>query len=87
MPPIRLIDKAPPTAKQAVLERAKAMPNPRQELQCPRCGSRTYLTERNGATLSGGALRHGTMIERCVCAHCYKQGIKQTLMPAELKRI
>ena len=84
---LRLIDKATPTAKQAVIERVKAMPNPRQELQCPRCGCRTYVTVRNGATLSGGALKHGTLIERCVCAHCYKQGITQSLMPVELKRI
>lgn len=41
----------------------------------------------NGGTLLDGRLKHGTSIDRCVCANCYKQGIKQTLMPAELKRI
>ena len=53
----------------------------------PALRCRTYVTVRNGATLSGGALKHGTLIERCVCAHCYKQGITQSLMPVELKRI
>ena len=83
----RIVPPSEPDPRQAVIERVKQMPNPREELQCPRCGCRTYVTVRNGATLSGGALKHGTLIERCVCAHCYKQGIKQTLMPAELKRI
>ena len=87
MPHLRLVDKSPPTAKQAAIERVKALPNERQELQCTRCGCRTYLMIYNGGTLLDGRLKHGTSIDRCVCANCYKKGINQSMMPPDLKRI
>ena len=82
---LRLIDKATPTAKQAVIERIKQMANPREELQCPRCGCRTYLMIYNGATLQGGKMRHGTELHRCVCENCYKRGTVQSLLPEKLR--
>lgn len=84
---LRLVPSTEPDAKQQVIERIKKAPNPRQELQCPRCGCRTYLMIYNGGVLSDGKLRHGTAIQKCVCAHCYKQGISQSMLPADLKRI
>lgn len=41
---------------------------------------------RNGATHDGKNLAHGTLIDKLLCENCYKQGIKQSLLP-ELKRI
>lgn len=41
----------------------------------------------NGGTLLDGRLKHGTSIDRCVCANCYKKGINQSMMPPDLKRI
>ena len=58
----------------------------RLTLCCPRCGCGTYLTVRNGATHDGKNLAHGTLIDKLLCENCYKQGIKQSLLP-ELKRI
>lgn len=63
------------------------MANPRNELQCPRCGSRTYITVRNGATHDGKRLIHGALIHKIICARCYKAGINQSLLPPELKRV
>jgi len=83
---LRLVPPTPPTAKQAVIERVKAMPNPRRELQCPRCGSRMHVTVYSGATHDGERIRSGTQLDKLLCAHCYQKGVKQSLAP-ELKRI
>lgn len=84
---LRIVPPSEPDPRQAVIERVKQMPNVRQELQCARCGCRTYLMIYNGGTLLDGKLKHGTSIDRCVCANCYKQGINQSMMPPDLKRI
>lgn len=78
---LRIVPPSAPDPRQAVIERVKQMPNPREELQCPRCGCRTYLMIFNGAVLSNGKLRHGTGLHRCVCESCYKRGTVQSLLP------
>ena len=79
--PLHLVPQTPPTPDQAARERVKATPNPRSELQCPRCGCRTYLTERNGAAEQGGRLVHGAKLDEWLCADCYCRGVRQSLKP------
>ena len=78
---LRIVPPSEPDPRQAAIERIKQMANPREELQCPRCGCRTYLNIYNGATLQGGKMRHGTELHRCVCENCYKRGTVQSLLP------
>ena len=54
--------------------RVKAMPRPNGMLQCPRCGSRTIMTSKNGVMIIDGRKKHGTVIHEDVCADCYRKG-------------
>lgn len=84
---LSLVPAAEPTPAQAAIERVKRMPNPRNELQCPTCGSRTYLVVRNGAHMDGGKLVHGALVDRMLCADCYRRGRTRGILPTELKAI
>lgn len=78
---LKLVPPIQPDPRQAAIERIKRMENPREVLQCPRCGCRSYVNIYNGATLQGSKMRHGTAIDKCLCENCYRQGIKQSLLP------
>ena len=78
---LKLVPPTQPDPRQAAIERIKRMENPREVLQCPRCGCRSYVNIYNGATLQGSKMRHGTAIDKCLCENCYRQGIKQSLLP------
>ena len=78
---LKLVPPTQPDPRQAAIERIKRMENPREVLQCPRCGCRSYVNIYNGATLQGSKMRHGTAIDKCLCENCCRQGIKQSLLP------
>jgi len=84
---LKLVPKSEPTARQAVTERVKKMYK-REDgmLQCNRCGCRTSLTAVNGAFVRNGRKQGGTVIEKDVCAECYKRGITSPMLP-ELKPV
>ncbi|QHJ00106.1 hypothetical protein GT347_20255 [Xylophilus rhododendri] len=50
-------------------------------LQCNRCGCRTSLTTTNGTYFKDGRRINGTVIEKDVCANCFKDGIKSSMLP------
>ena len=71
---LKLIPPSAPGPKQALIERVKKFPRPPGLLQCPRCGSRTIMTSKNGVMIVDGRKKHGTVIHQDVCADCYRQG-------------
>lgn len=83
---LKLVPKSEPTAKQAVIERVKRMARPDGLLQCNRCGGRTILTTVNGAFIKNGRKQGGTVIDKDVCAECWKRGIHSPMLP-ELKPV
>ena len=60
-PTLHLITGQPAkdTPKERVRKRVKAMPNPADLLQCPRCGGRELIEARIGVP-RGGSIRDGT---------------------------
>lgn len=50
-------------------------------LQCNRCGCRTSLTTVNGVVVVGGRKQFGTVIDKDVCAECWRRGIISPMMP------
>jgi hypothetical protein len=84
--PLRLVPPSEPDPVEKVRQRVKKMPRPDGALQCNRCGSRTSLTTINGAVILNGKKTGGTVIDKDVCADCYKRGIYSPMLP-ELKSI
>lgn len=78
---LQLVPPTPPDAKQALVERVKALPRPDGAIQCPRCGSRSMLTVTNGAVIKGGRKQGGIVTDKDVCADCWRKGIKQQMLP------
>ena len=78
--PLHLVPPSPPSPKQAVIERIKAMPN-HGVLQCTRCGGRTVLTTTNGARIENGRYQRGTLIDDRVCSECWRRGIWVPMIP------
>jgi hypothetical protein len=79
--PLHLVPPTDPSPKQAAIERIKKMANPNGVWQCPRCGCRTSLTTENGASTVNGRKQAGTVIDKDVCANCWKQGIDSPMKP------
>ena len=79
--PLRLVKSVEPGPKQAVIERVKAMPNPDGIWQCNRCGSRLVMTTEAGVMTRNGRKQGGTVIDKDVCASCWKQGIDSPMRP------
>ena len=79
--PLRLVKSVEPGPKQAVIERVKAMPNPDGIWQCNRCGSRLVMTTESGVMTKNGRKQGGTVIDKDVCASCWKQGIDSPMRP------
>ena len=80
--PLKLVQPTQPSPRQAVLERVKKMHRPDGLWQCPRCGCRTVLTTENGVTTKKGRKQAGTVIDKDVCAECWKSGIDSPMRPA-----
>ena len=79
--PLTLVPTAKPSKKQAVVERVKKMPNINGVWQCNRCGCRTSLTTENGVTTENGRKRPGTIIQKDVCAECWRKGQISPMRP------
>ena len=84
--PLTLVQYTPPGSKQAVIERVKRMPNPDGKWQCNRCGCRTVLRTECGVMTRNGRKQGGTVIDKDVCAECWKQGIDSPMRP-EIKKV
>lgn len=80
VPPVKL------SPKQAFIQRIKASPKPGGMWQCNRCGGRLSLTTESGVITKNGRKQGGTVIDKDVCAMCWKQGIHTPMRP-EIERI
>lgn len=78
---LSLVPPTPPDAKAALVERVKAMERPEGLLQCSRCGGRQTMTIRSGDAIKAGRIVPGTVIEKCICPHCWKQGTTIDMIP------
>lgn len=84
--PLKLVPKTNPSAAEEVRQRVKRMARPDGAMQCNRCGCRTSLTTINGQVIRHGRKTGGTVIDKDVCAECWKRGIYSPMLP-ELKPI
>lgn len=78
---LRLVPTTEQDAKTAVVERLKDIARPDGMLQCSRCGGRDTLTIRHGDRIVDGKIKAGTVVEKGICPHCWKQGIIVDLIP------
>lgn len=83
---LKLVPPGVPDFKQAVIERLKQRPRVQGAWQCNRCGSRASMTLESGVMTINGRKQGGTVIEKDICALCWKQGIIISMRPT-LKRI
>ena len=81
---LRLVPPTEPTGKQAVIERIKAH-RPDGALQCPKCGGRDTMTLRNGDRMQNNRIVPGTVIEKGICPHCWKRGVRSDMLPSPPK--
>jgi len=80
--PLQLVPPAEPSPREKVLQRVKKMARPDGMCQCNRCGGRTMMTLTNGVIIKKGRKTGGTVIEKDVCAHCWKDGVIVPMVPA-----
>lgn len=83
---LKLVPKSDPPPKEKVAQRIKRMARPDGMLQCERCGGRTTMTAMHGVSIVKGRKSGGTVVEKDVCAECWKRGIFSSMLP-ELVRI
>jgi len=81
-PSLRVVPPAEPDPAEQVRQRVRKMARPDGIVQCNRCGSRTLLTLVNGVFIENGRKTGGTVIEKDICADCYKRGIITSMLPA-----
>jgi len=74
-----VVPSSEPTEKQKVIIRVKKLPKPDGMLQCNLCGGRTSLTIKYGVVVKNGRKCGGTIIEKDICASCWKDGIKSQM--------
>jgi hypothetical protein len=77
---LKLVPPRQPTAKEEMVLRHKRM-RPDGKIMCNRCGGTTMLTTRTGAYIRKGRIVDGTITDKNVCAHCWKQGIYSPMLP------
>jgi hypothetical protein len=77
-PPLKLVPKAAPSAKEAVRQRVRATPKPATMLQC-RCGSREVIEARQGVLLRGGKPSGGSKV--LICLNCMLRGERVVVLP------
>ena len=80
--PLELVPPTPPDLVTSVIEKVKAVARPEGVLQCNRCGGRQTLFIRSGDRIENGRIKPGTVIEKGVCPHCWKQGIIVDMIPS-----
>jgi hypothetical protein len=83
---LKLVPKADPPPAEKVRRRIRRFARPDGALMCNRCGSQTVMTATSGVIIKNGRKTGGTVIEKDVCAICYRKGIFSPMMP-ELQRI
>lgn len=83
---LKLVPKSDPPPKEKVKQRVRRMVRPDGMLQCNVCGGRTVMTATTGVVVKNGRKTGGTVVEKDVCAVCYKLDIFSPMMP-ELRRI
>lgn len=76
MPKLTIVKPTEISEKEKVYLRIKSYPKPEGMLQCSRCGSRSSLTIKNGVMVKNGRKQGGTIIEKDICANCWKLGIR-----------
>lgn len=86
MPKFTIVKPTEPSEKEKVYLRIKSHPKPDGMLQCSRCGSRSSLTIKNGVIIKNGRKHGGTIIEKDICANCWKVGIRIQMIK-EIKSI
>lgn len=64
-----------------MVERLKSIARPDGMVQCPRCSGRDTLLIRHGDRIEGGKVKAGQVMEKGLCAHCWKAGIIVDLIP------
>jgi hypothetical protein len=70
-PPLKLVPKAAPSAKEAVRQRVREAPKPASMLQC-RCGSRELIEARQGVLFKNGRATGGS--RAWLCVNCLLRG-------------
>lgn len=83
---LKIVPKSEPTPKEKVRQRIRRHARPDGMLQCNACGGRVVMTATAGVVIRNGRKTGGTVVEKDVCAICYKQGVYSPMMP-ELQRI
>ena len=73
-----------PDWRQEIAERIKRRPRPDGMWQCNRCGSRASMTLESGVATRKSRKQGGTVIEKDICAMCWKQDVVVQMRP-ELK--
>jgi hypothetical protein len=84
---LRLVPNTQPDAEEQRRMRVRAMPKRADGVvQCPKCGGRTMLTTVNGVEIKDGRKTRGTVIDKDVCADCWKRGVFSPMLP-EIKPV
>lgn len=84
--PLEIVPPSQPSPAEQVRQRVRRMARPDGMLQCNRCGCLVSLTTVNGIVVEKGRKTRGTVIEKDVCAECWRRGVIVPMLP-ELKQI
>lgn len=85
---LSLVPKTEPDAEERRRMRVRAAPKRADGVvQCPKCGGRTMLTTVNGVEIQNGRKTRGTVIDKDVCADCWKRGVFSPMLPGPPKRV
>lgn len=84
---LTLVPPTPPDAKTALVERIKAIPRPSGALVCNKCGGMDTLTIRHGDRIEAGRIKPGQVIEKGLCAHCWKRGVIVDMIPDKPREV
>lgn len=83
---LKLVPKFEPDGKSKIITRIKQVRREDGVLCCNRCGCNVSLTTVAGALIQNGRKQGGKVLEKDVCAECYKRGIYSPMLP-ELKPV
>lgn len=71
---------------EEVHKRVRRMARPDGMCQCNRCGGRAMITITAGVVVKNGRKQGGTVIEKDICAECWKRGVVVSMLP-ELRQV
>jgi hypothetical protein len=77
---LKLVPPRLPTQKEAIIQRIKRR-RPDGAIMCNKCGGMAMMTIRSGAYIHKGRITGGTIIEKNICALCWKRGIWSPMLP------